>query len=413
MKRNFFLIFSLFIITGVSAQSIDSLLIQGNYQKALEILQNDTQKTVEKYDRIASIYQSTSNYTKAIEYYKKALKISNLAIIKTKLANVYSLAGLPRKAIELYENIVKQDSTNLLAANSLGKLYLSNSKTNKAKEIFSYLKKKDTLNPNYPYQLAVALGRQKKLFEMGDNYLEAYRRDSLHIKSIYRIAKFFKDLKFKDSTMLFIDKGLKIDKNNINFNQMKANALYTSKDYEGSIKHLSRLDSLNYKSVNTYEMFGMSYLKIDKDSLAEVYFKKALDLEPRNSTILYRLASLNYKQKDIKQAKRNLLWSIFSAKPDLYKQYLLMGIINKEESNLKEAIRHFEKSFQNNSNNHKSLYELAITSDAYYKDKKIAYNHYKNYINRFEERDKEMTAFVLSRMKEIKQDYFLEGEIVD
>lgn len=413
MKKVFYSIFILVISIQLNAQSIDSLLIQGNYQRALEILENDTQKTVEKYDRIASIYQSTSNYTKAIEYCKKALEITDVAIIKTKLANVYSLAGLPRKAMELYETIVKQDSTNLLAANNLGKLYLSNSKTNKAKEIFSYLKKKDTLNPNYPYQLAVALGRQKQLFEMGDNYLEAYRRDSLHIKSIYRIARFFKDLKFRDSTMLFIDKGLKIDKNNINFNQMKANALYTSKDYEGSIKYLSRLDSLNYKSVNTYEMFGMSYLNINKDSLAELYFKKALDLEPRNSTILYRLASLNYKQKDIKQAKRNLLWSIFSAKPDLYKQYLLMGIIKKEEGELKEAIVNFEKSFLNNRNNHKSLYELAITSDAYYKDKKIAYKHYKEYIERFEERDKEMTAFVLSRMKDIKQEYFLEGEIVD
>ena len=72
-----------------------------------------------------------------------------------------------------------------------------------------------------------------------------------------------------------------------------------------------------------------------------------------------------------------------------------------------------EKSFLNNRNNHKSLYELAITSDAYYKDKKIAYKHYKEYIERFEERDKEMTTFVLSRMKDIKQEYFLEGEIVD
>ena len=413
MKKIFYLISTILFCIQLNGQSIDSLLIQGNYQKALSTLENDSQKSLEKFDKIASIYQSISNYTKAIENYKKALEIADVPIIQTKLANVYNLAGLPRKAISLYEAIVKQDSTNLLAANSLGKLYLSNSKVNEAKEIFRYLKKKDTLNPNYPYQLAIALGRQKQLFEMGDNYLEAYKRDTLHIKSIYRIAKFFKDLKFRDSTMLFIDKGLKIDKNNVNFNQMKANALYTSKDYQGSIKHLCRLDSLGYESVNTYEMFGMSYLNIDKDSLAEVYFKKALDIEPRNTTILYRLASLNYKKKDIKRAKRNLMWSIISAKPDLYKQYFLMGIIQKEDGKLKMAIDNFEKSFQNNSNNHKSLYELAIASDAYYKDKKIAYRLYEKYIDRFEQRDKDNTAFVLSRMKEIKQDYFLEGEIVD
>lgn len=403
------LVFSNLIL---SAQ-VDSLLVKGNYQAALSILENDPQKTVEKYDRVASIYQSIGNYSKAIEYYKKTLEITDVLIIKTKLANVYNLAGLPRKAIELYENIVKQDSTNLLAANSLGKLYLSNSKINKAKEIFSYLKKKDTLNPNYPYQLAIALGRQKQLFEMGDNYLEAFKRDSLHIKSIYRIARFFKDLKFRDSTMLFIDKGLKIDKYNVNLNQMKVNELYLYKDYNGAIKYLKILDSIGYKSVNIFDMLGMSYLKLGKKELAEKYFNKALEIEPRNPIILYRLASIFYQKKDLKKAFYNDLMSISFSKPDLYKQYFLMGLIQKEEGKQKEAIISFEKSYQNNRANHKSLYELAITSDAYYKDKKITYKHYKEYVERFEDRDKEMTAFVLSRMKYIKQEYFLEGEIVD
>ena len=75
--------------------------------------------------------------------------------------------------------------------------------------------KKDTVNPNYPYQLAESLEKQNKLSEMGQRYLDAYNLDTLHIKSVFGLAQFFKSLKFKDSTSIFIDKGLKIDPNNL------------------------------------------------------------------------------------------------------------------------------------------------------------------------------------------------------
>ncbi len=53
------------------------------------------------------------------------------------------------------------------------------------------------------------------------------------------------------------------------------------------------------------------------------------------------------------------------------------------------------------------------TSETYYKDKKIAYKHYQKYVERFEKRDKIMTAFIKQCINEIKTAYFLEGEIVD
>jgi len=418
MKKKLITIIVLIISFTTEAQvSIvkvaDSLLIQGNYQKALELLESQEVKTIATFDKTASIYQSIGNYNKAIEFYVKALKIKEIDVVKAKLGKTYSSAGLPLDAIKIYEEIIQKDSTNLLVSNNLGKLYLSNRQTKKAVRIYQYLKKKDTINPNYPYQLGVALGRLKKPFEMGDNYLEAFKRDSMHIKSIYRLAKFYKDLKFKDSTMLFINKGLKIDKNNINFNQLKANISYTTKDYKSAIKHLKRLDSLNYKSVNTFELLGMSYLKLDDDEMAEKYFVKALEVDRRNSTIVYRLASLYYKQKNNKKAMYRVISSIYYGKPDLDRQYYLLGTILKEDNKLKMAIVNFEKSYQNNSQNHKALFELATTSEVYYKDKKIAYKHYQKYLEKFEYRDKEMTAYAKQRANEIKKEYFLEGEIVD
>ena len=56
------------------------------------------------------------------------------------------------------------------------------------------------------------------------------------------------------------------------------------------------------------------------------------------------------------------------------------------------------------------MYQLAKISDDYYKEKKIAYKHYINYIERFYDADEDISAFVRSRIKEIKKEYFLRGE---
>jgi len=418
MKKIFIVIGLLFTMLKTEAQSsvfvvVDSLLMKGNYQEALTLLENTVPKTFLIYEKSAGIYQSIGSDTKALAFLNKALEFGTNESIKVKLAQLFVSTGFTSKAVETYESLIEKDTSNLLVANSLGKLYLSLNQAEKAEKIYRYLMKMDTVNPNYPYQLAESLEKQNKHLEMGQRYLDAYKLDTLHIKSIFGLAQFFKSLKFKDSTSLFIDKGLKIDSNNINFNQLKANELYFLKDFSGALIYLKKLDSLNFSSVQIYEMFGMCYYNLQDFVLAEKYFKNAVILDPDNSQILYRLASLYYDKKDNKMATFYLHRSILSAKPDIDKQYYLLGIISKEDGNLQAAIEYFEKSHKNNYKNYKALFELAVTSDAYYKDKKIALKHYKSFAEKFNSNDNIMTAYVEGRIKEIKKQYFIEGEIVD
>lgn len=417
MKILFKILLIIVVSFKVSAQknifnTVDSLLLKGNYKSALRLLEKQP-KSLQTFDKTASIYQATGNYAKAILQYKKALEIDSLSVLKVKLGNVYNLSGLKSNALAVFEEIIKKDSSNLLVLNSLGKLYLSKFQPKKAEKIYSYLKRKDSLNPNYPFQLAKAFSNQRKFLKMGQSYLDTYNLDTLHIKSIYELAKFFKKLRYKDSTRLFIDKGLKINNNSINFNQLKANELYFNKNFTEAIKYLSKLDSLNFKSVNTYEMFGMCYYNLKDYDEAEKYFKKALHLEYSNPNIAYRLASLYYDKKNNKLAEIYLMQSIMFSKPDLDKQYFLLGIIANEKDDLKRAVTYFDKAFKNNFKNHKALFQLALASDAYYKDKKIALKQYQKYLERFKEKDKAMYAFAKIRIGDIKKEFFLKGEKVE
>ncbi|MDC9723468.1 MAG: hypothetical protein PSN34_11960 [Urechidicola sp.] len=418
MRKPFLLAIIIILCYKTEAQTsvfkdIDSLLMIGNYQKALMILEGSDDKTVAVYDKTGDIYKSIGNYSKAIKNYQQALEKNKSIAIKTKLGSVYELSGYPSKAIKAYENVMQKDSSNLIMINNLGKLYLSNYKATKAEYVFKYLIEQDSLNPNYPYLLAKSYEKQSLFFAMGQSYLDAYNIDSLHIKSIYRLAVFFNDLKDKDSTMVFIDKGLQLAPDNINFNQLKANQLYGDKDYKSTLDYLDNLERQNYKSVNVYEMFGMSYLKLDSLDLAKEYFNKALNINRNNSKILYRLATVEYDLGETKKAKNSLLFSIYTAKPDLDKQYYLLGVIHKEENNLKEAIYYFEKSFQNNPKRYTALYELAISEEMYYKDKKIALKNYQKFIDMFKSKDKVYTDFVSERINQLKETLFLDGEKIE
>lgn len=417
MKRKLFIALIVLSVLKTEAQTsvfsvVDSLLLAGNYQKALVVLENVQDKSVEVFDKVGDVYKSIGNYNKAIENYQQALEKKESIAIKAKLGRVYELSGYTSKAIKTYEEVMQIDSTNLVLIYNLGKLCLSNYKVSKAEYIFKYLIKQDSLNPNYTYLLGQSYQKQKLMYAMGQSYLDTYNLDSLHIKSIYRLAVFFKELKDKDSTMVFIDKGLRLAPDNINFNQLKANQLYGTKKYKDAIIYLEKLERLNYKSKNVYEMFGMSYMKMDSLKLAEKYIRKALDIDRKDPKLLYRLAAIQYEMNEKDKAKFSLMFSIYTAKPDLDKQYYLLATIFKEENDLEEAVYYFEKSFENNPNKYRALYDLALAEDAFYEDKKIAFKHYQKYLDKFETNDKELTDIVKYRIKELKTALFIDGEKV-
>ena len=56
---------------------------------------------------------------------------------------------------------------------------------------------------------------------MIDSFLEAYEVDSTHIKSLYQLANSYYKLKDKDSTSLFLEKGLELEPYHMNLNKLK------------------------------------------------------------------------------------------------------------------------------------------------------------------------------------------------
>jgi len=420
MKKCLLFIISLVLVFKTEAQTsvlktADSIIETGNYQAALAEIKKIENPSFEMLKKIANIYQKVGDNSKAIKYYNKAFILKPTDKIKEQLGKSYQSIGNPDKAIQLYNEVLHTNPNNLLLKYNLAKLYMSEKKVEKAIELFNELSKKDSLNPNYQFQLGVAYEKLGKsgFANSANSFLKAYKIDSLHLKSIYNLAKFYRKLKFKDSATLFINKGLKINPKSINFNQLKANDAFLNKKFDTALVYLKKLEDLNFKTMFTYKMYGLTYLNMKNFDKAEEYFIIAQRIDFKDASVTYNLGLVEKEMKNFKKAEMSFLMSIYYQKPKLDKNYYQLGLMQLEQKEIKRALLSFEKGLKDNWKNYQLLFQLAMTSDDYYKDKKIALQHFEKYIESFSDRDKESTLYAKQRVKEIKKTLFMNGEKVD
>jgi tetratricopeptide (TPR) repeat protein len=338
---------------------------------ALAELENVKEPSFEILEKMASIYQKTGNNTKAIEFYSKTFQLQPSDKVKEQLGKSYQFSGNSDQAIKIYNEVLQTNPDNLLLIYNLAKLYMSEKKVKKGIELFKELSKKDTLNPNYQYQLGIAYEKlgQSGFLDSGNSFLKAYNIDSLHLKSIYNLAKFYRKLNFKDSTTLYINKGLEIN-----------------------------------------PMYGLVYLNMKDYKKAEEYFKIAQKKDFKDASVAYNLGLVYKELKDFKKAEYSFAMSIYFQKPKLDKTYYQLGLMQLKQNETKSAIRSFQEGYKNNHLNAILLFQLAMTEDDYYKDKKIALQRFEKYIDKFSDKDKESALYAKQRIKEIKTVLFMNRE---
>lgn len=416
--RKIYILIVVCIIIKVEAQTstfsyADSLLNAGRYQLTLKKLkQIDTLQDISSF-KIGKIYASIDDYKNAINYFQKSLLFKENVIVKISLAKAFHKTRQYRRAINIYKDLLDDDPNNLLITYQLGKLYFVINDLNNARIIFEKLKKIDLKNPNYHYQLGLIAARKLDGNGMLDNFLKAYKSDSTHIKSVYQLAKTFSQLRKRDSSRLFTDVGLQLDSLHLNLNKLKINELFRKKKFTLAIERLKLLDKVSPNDLYVKKMLGRSYFNIDSLDLAKSYFLAAKKIDKEDFKIFTYLGHISKLKKDYRQAFMDYMRASYVGKKERSEEYYSLGLLYVETKRPKMAILMFDNALTDNRNKFRALYQKALTSDSFYKDKKIAYELYDEYILRFEEKDKDITEFISNRLKELKKEFFFKGEKVE
>lgn len=366
--------------------------------------------TAENLIQLGDLYSSKENYNQAQKYFEQALKQDRTDLHIYKVALTSERLKKYPKALELYFELWNKDTLNNLLQYRISKLQMRLGQYQKAFKNLESLKARDPEHPIYPYQMGLIETLDLDYSKAINYFLEAYDRDSLNIDVIYQLANSYNKLKIQDSTALFISRGLKLDPVHKNLNRIKINKLNREEKYEEAIVLLLQQDSLYpYEYFNT-KMLGLCYYKTEAYEEAAKWFRESYRNNPEDFNSWTYLGHIAKQKGDLQKARFNYLNATQIAKIPRDEEYIGLGNVSQEMGDLKQAMEMYEKAYNENTNNDDALFEWALASDRYYKDKKIGYNHYKNYLRRFSyKNDSIKLAFIKSRMGAIKEKLFLEG----
>ncbi|MFI3301330.1 MAG: tetratricopeptide repeat protein [Candidatus Gastranaerophilales bacterium] len=290
---------------------------QGDYDEALRYYQKAEAidpTNVNTRINVATLYQAKKDYKTAIKAYDSVLVLSS----KNPELNLYKaqcLAGLGNKneALIWYQKALYLDPTNVTAQVQIVEIL---KETMEPQEFVAYIKKHfSNINPtDVLYNYALDLHKNNKLSEAVVIYKELIRQNSTNPEIYANYAIALGELQnYNEATALLNDANKKFPGNryiteamtsiknkSVDEKLVAATRAYNLKNYEKAIEIY-----LEIEPPTGATMLGVasSYQNLDDSNNAIVYYKKALELKPNDTSIAYYIAALYAENEDYTQAK--------------------------------------------------------------------------------------------------------------
>ncbi len=376
--RLLFIFLSVLSVLSAEAQTsvlnqADSLYRNGNYSKAIEAYKaHDNQAEV--YLHIAKSYVALGNYDNALSYYKQATEAA------------------PKNGLVLYEYA----------------RLLSRTKKNKASiEVFNKLMTIDYRNPNYHYEMGLALERMKDSTAL-NRFRSAYDLDQTHQKAIFKIAKHYLIKRKHDISHRYIDKGLESYENNVQLLSLKAQNYYYQEDYQNARAWFEKLIAMGESSEFIHTKLSAIYAEFSNYELAIAQRKLVLKYNPYSADAMFLIGSYYNQLKDYKNAETYIKQSLVLKDVPLDYEYQLLGTTFNRQGKYKEALQAFQKSLNENPENIGSEFYSISTKDKYYADIDVKIKMYEDFRDKYP--DTFYSEFASRRITALKEEKFLKVE---
>ena len=376
--RSFLIIISLLLVIKTESQSsvlnqADSLYVNGNYSKAIEIYKAHEVKD-ETYAKIAKSYVAIGNYDNALLYYKLAAEAH------------------PKNGLVLFEYARLLSKTKNYEASI---------------EVFNNLMNIDYRNPNYHYEMGLALERMKDSTAL-NRFRAAYDLDQTHQKAIFKIAKHFLIKRKHQISHKYIDKGLESYEKNVELTSLKAQNYYYQDDFHNARTWFQKLIDLGESSEFIHERMSTIHAEHSDYELAIEQRKLMLKYNPYSSDAMFLIGTYYNRLRDHKNAEKYIKQALALKDVPLDYEYQLLGtVLNRQDKN-KEAIEAFKESLKENPDNISSEFYIISTKDSYYADIDAKIKLYEDFRDKYP--DTYYSKFASRRIQELKEEKFLKAK---
>ncbi|MEM6686812.1 MAG: tetratricopeptide repeat protein [Bacteroidota bacterium] len=352
-----------------------------------------------------SLYQ-VGNYSKAITLYDT---LETSSYINTQVAKAYKALGNSKKAIESYEKVLKVDSLNVLVLYDYGKLLFTTGKLKKSLATFEQLKVKDTLNPNFHYQVGLVKEALKQE-TYTQSYATAFQLDAQHQKSIYKLIKNAIQQKDFKAAKSFIAAGLKNNEEDVKIIGYQAQVWYANKKYRSALLWFEKLIKRQKATQFVYEKAAFSAYRTGEILKAITYYHEALKRDQGNYFYHSQLAKLYYQDGIIDKAEHHASQAIVGKMTDPSGDYYILGMVHLDRKEFRKAMKLFNMALEENPAYELAQLRLAQCADNYYSDLNAKVKMYERFLEKFPKAKMEMKKIAEIRIRELKEEIHLKSE---
>lgn len=348
----------------------DSLYLNGNYSKAISAYKSYSNQD-EVYNNIAKSYVAIGNYQQALQYYK-----------------LYTKAH-PEDALSKYE---------------YAKLLTKTKQFEASITIFSELINIDSQNPNYHYEMGLALEKISDSTAM-NRFRLAYDLDNTHQKAIFKIAKYFLIKRKHAASHQYIDKGLESYAANVKLISLKAQNYYYQDYYNDAKIWFQKLIDLGESSEFIHEKLSLVYAELSEYEQAIEQRKLALKFNHYDANAMFVIGTYYEQLNDYKNAETYMLKALKLKDIPLDFEYQKLGMVLNRQERYNEAINAFKQSLKENPDNLSSAFFIVTTKDHYYADIDSKIKAYEDFISDYSKSP--FIRFAKQRIVELKEEKFL------
>jgi tetratricopeptide (TPR) repeat protein len=353
---------------------------------------------------IADNLYANGNYTKAIETYKL---VKNLDAVYDDMAKAYVAIGNYDKGLANYEKAVKSNPEDILLRYDYAKLLSRTKNYEEANQLFKNLIARDSLNPNYHYELGLVLEKQNDTTAY-NAYLKTFDLDVTHQKAIFKIAKQNLIKRKFELAHRFIDKGLESYANNVELISLKAQTYYYQEYHTHAVVWFNKLLDLGEKSEFIHEKLSLSYAQNSDYEDAIYHRKQALKYNPKDANAIFVIGTYYERLSNFEMAEEYIANALKLQDVSLSKEFQKLGTILNRQKKYEKAIKAFQKSLKEDPSNILSEFYILRTKDEFYGDVDSKIAMYEQYVTKHAKSP--FVAFAEKRIKALKEEKFLQED---
>jgi tetratricopeptide (TPR) repeat protein len=413
MKTKTFLAILLFLPFQMLAQSIDELILNKNYDKALESLSTQIQEKPEAalYFKQAFVYKEQSKpmlACKALEqalFYdpQNSLFLAELGENYASLGNIYQTIDCYRRAVELAPN-------ELGLKGKLGRAYLSADDFGKAYTTFGDIYKVDSLNVFFNKQYAYAAFRMGKTDLAIRLYEKVIADNPGDLSSHLNLIAIYKRKKDAEKVVLTGSRALTVFPANSILLLRQADALFELKDYEKARFPYEQYLATNDSTFEAMKNLGISLYFCKEQEKAIELLEKCFSLVLNDEFVHFYLGLAYKSLAQYEKSAEYLVAAIACAQPVyMTEMYHHLGQVYGNNREFEKSIQALLKAYECNNERVEILFEIATTYEEFNFNKTLALNYYSTYLKTAGDKAKN-ADYALERMRKIKEELFFENK---